>query len=117
MTLMVLHTGVQIHPVQSAPPPPLQATIVPSIQAGPPFPLVGPSTSPLRSVTLVFSSAVISSVSTQPPVPPAPAVTTAAMAVSVTSSGPAAPAAQPPSESVLAPASTVDPGSEIDPDP
>jgi hypothetical protein len=93
MTIMLQHTGVQIHPVQSAPPPPLQAVVVPAIQAGPPLPSVGPSTSPLRPVTLVFSSPVISSVSTQPPVPPAPAVTTTAVAVSVASSAPAAPAA------------------------
>jgi hypothetical protein len=117
MTLMLQHTGVQIHPVQSAPPPPLQAVVVPAIQAGPPLPLVGPSTSPLRPVTLVFSSPVINSVSTQPPVPPAPVVTTAAVAVSVTSSAPAAPAVQPPFESVPALASTVDPGSETDSDP
>jgi hypothetical protein len=117
MTLMLQHTGVLIPPIQSAPPPPLQAIVVPTIQAGPPLPTVGPSSSPLRSVTLVFSSPVISSVSTQPPVPLAPVVTTAAVVVSVTSSTPAAPTAQPPSESVLAPASTADPGSETDSDP
>jgi hypothetical protein len=50
-------------------------------------------------------------------VPPAPVVTTAAVAVSVTSSAPAAPTAQLPSESVPAPTSTVDPGSETDSDP
>jgi hypothetical protein len=90
---------------------------VPAIHPGPPLPTVGPSSSPLRPVTLVFTSPVISSVSSQPPVPPAPAVTTAAMVVSVTSSAPAAPAAQPPSESVPAPTSTVDSGSETDSDP
>jgi hypothetical protein len=111
MTLMLQHTGVPIPPVQSAPPPPLHAAVVPAIQARPPLPTVDPSSSPLRPVTLVFSSPVISSVSTQPPVPPAPVVTTAAVAVSVTS---LAPAAQPPSESVPAPASTVDPRSETD---
>jgi hypothetical protein len=114
MTLMLQHTGVLIPPVQSPPPPPLQAAIVPAIQAGPPLPTVGPSSSPLQSVTLVFSSSVISSVSTQPP---APTVTTAAVVVSVTSSAPAAPAPHPPSESVPAPASTTDPGSETDSDP
>eukprot|EP00267_Zea_mays_P035421 XP_008671205.1 vegetative cell wall protein gp1-like [Zea mays] len=117
MTIMLQHTGVQIHPVQSAPPPPLQAVAMPAIQEGPPLPSVGPSTSPLRPVTLVFSSPIISSVSTQPPVPPAPAVTTTAVAVSVASSAPAAPAAQPPFKSVPAPASTVDPGSKTDSDP
>jgi hypothetical protein len=35
MTLMLQHTGVPIPPVQSAPPPPLQAPVVPSIQPGP----------------------------------------------------------------------------------
>jgi hypothetical protein len=50
-------------------------------------------------------------------VPPAPVVTTAVVAVSVTSSTLAAPAAQPSSESVPTPASTVDPGSETDSDP
>jgi hypothetical protein len=117
MTHILQHTGVQITPVQSAPPPALQTVVVPAIQAGPPLPTVGPSSSPLQPVTLVFSSPVIYSVSTQPLVPPAPAVTTAAVAVFVTSSAPAAPVAQPQSESVPAPASTVDPGSETDSDP
>jgi hypothetical protein len=90
---------------------------VPAIQAGPPPPSVGPYSSPLRPVTLVFSSLVISSVSTQPPVPPAPAVTTVAVAVSVTSSAPVAPTAQPPSELVPSLASTADPRSETDSDP
>jgi hypothetical protein len=114
MTLMLQHTGVPIPLVQSAPPPPLQAPVVPAIQLGPPLPIVGPSSSPLRSVTLVFTSSVIGSVSSQPPVPPAPAVTTAVVAVSVTSS---APAAQLPSESVPALASTADPRSETNSDP
>jgi hypothetical protein len=104
--------------VQSAPPPPLQAPIVLAIQPGPPVQtIVGLSSSLLRPVTLVFTSPVIGSVSSQPPVPLAPAVTTAAVAVSVTSSVPAAPAAQPPFESVPSPASTADPGSETDSDP
>jgi hypothetical protein len=93
MTLMLQHTSVLIPPVQSAPPPPLQASVVPAIQPGPPLPTVGPSSSPLRPVTLVFTSPVIGSVSSQPPVPPALAVTTAAVAVSVISSAPTAPAA------------------------
>jgi hypothetical protein len=114
MTHILQHTGDQIPPVQSAPPPALQAAVVPAIQAGPPLPTVGPSSSPLRPITLVFSSPVISS---QSLVPPAPIVTTAAVAVSMTSSAPAAPAVQPQFESVPAPASTVDPGSETDFDP
>jgi hypothetical protein len=117
MTLMLQHTGVPIPPVQSAPPPPLQALVVPAIQLRPPLPTVGPSSSPLQSVTLVFTSPVIGFVSSQPPVPPAPSVTTAVVAVSVTSSAPAAPAAQPPSESVPAPTSTADPRSETDSNP
>jgi hypothetical protein len=117
MTLMLQHTGVPIPPVQSASPPPLQAPVVPAIQPGPPLPTAGPSSSPLRPVTLVFTSPVISSASTQPLVPPAPVVTTADVAVSVTSSAPAAPTAQPPSESVPALASTADPGSETNSDP
>jgi hypothetical protein len=117
MTLMLQHTGVSIPPVQSAPPPPLQAAVVPAIQAGPPLPSVGPSSSSLQPVTLVFTSPVISSVSPQPPVPPASAITTAAVVMSVTSSAPVAPAAQLLSESVPAPASTADPGSETDSDP
>jgi hypothetical protein len=68
MTLMLQHTGVSIPPVQSAPPPPLQAAVVPAIQGGPPLPSVGPSSSPLRPVTLVFTSPVINFVSPQPPV-------------------------------------------------
>ena len=55
MTLMLQHYGVSIPPVQSAPPP-LQAPVVPAIQSGPPFPSVSPSSSPLRLVTLVFTS-------------------------------------------------------------
>jgi hypothetical protein len=94
MTHILEHSGVEIPPVQSAPPPTLQAAVVPAIQVGPPLPLVSPSTSPLRPITLVFSSPVISSVSAQPLVTPAPAVTTAVVAVSVTTSAPAAPAAQ-----------------------
>jgi hypothetical protein len=117
MTHILRHTGVQIPPVQSAPPPALQTAVVPAIQAGPPLPTVDPSSSPLRPVTLVFSSLVISSVSSEPPVPPAPVVTTAVVAVCVTSSTPVAPAAQPQSESVPAPASTADPGSETNSDP
>jgi hypothetical protein len=54
MTHILQHTGVQIPPVQSAPPPALQMAVVPAIQAGPPLPTVGPSSSPLRPVTLVF---------------------------------------------------------------
>jgi hypothetical protein len=114
MTLMLQHTGVLIPPVQSSPPPPFQVAVVLAIQAGPPLPTVGPSSSSLRPVTLVFTSPVISSVSTQLPMPPAPVVTTAAMAVSLTSS---APAAQPQSKSVPALASTIDPGSKTDSDP
>jgi hypothetical protein len=117
MTHILQHTNVQLPPVQSAPPLALQAAIVPAIQAGPPLPSFGPSRSPLRPVTLDFSSPVISSVSAQPPVPLAPAVTTAVAAVSVTTSAPAAPTAQPQSESVPALASTTDPRSETDSNP
>jgi hypothetical protein len=115
MALMLQHSGVSVPPVQSAPPPPLQAPVVPAIQTGPPIPSVGPS--PLQPVTLAFTSPVLSSVCPQPPVPPASAVTTTVVAVSVTTSIPSAPAARPQSESVLAPASTADPGSETDSDP
>jgi hypothetical protein len=87
---------------------------VPAIQERPPLPSFGPSSSLLQPVTLVFSLPIINFVSAQPPVPPAPAVTTAVVAVSVTSSAPTSPAAQPKSESVPAPASTKDPGSETD---
>jgi hypothetical protein len=117
MTLMLQHTSVSISPVQSAPPPPLQARVVPAIQPGPPLPTIGPSSSPLWPGTLVFTSPVFSSVCPQPPVPPASAVTTAVVVVFVTTSAPAAPAAQPQSESVPAPASTADPGFETDSDP
>jgi hypothetical protein len=50
MALMLQHSGVSVPPVQSAPPPPLQAPVVPAIQTGPPIPSVGPS--PLRPVPL-----------------------------------------------------------------
>jgi hypothetical protein len=36
MTLMLQHSGISIPPVQSVPPPPLQAPVVPAIQPGPP---------------------------------------------------------------------------------
>jgi hypothetical protein len=117
MALMLQHSGVSVPLVQSAPPPPLQAPVVPVIQSGPPFPYVGPSSSPLRPVTLAFTSPVLSSVCPQPPVPPASAVTTTAVAVSVTTSVPAASAAWPQSELVPAPVSTADPGSETESDP
>jgi hypothetical protein len=116
MALMLQHSGVSVPTVQSAPPPPLHAPVVPAIQSGPPVPTVGPS-SPLRPVTLAFTSPVLSSVCPQPLVPPASAVTTTYVAVSVTTSVPAASAARPQSESVPAPASTADPGSETDSDP
>jgi hypothetical protein len=112
MTHILQHTGVQ-----SAPPPALQAAVVPAIQAGPPLPPFGPSPSPLRPVTRDFSSSIIGSVSAQPPVPPAPAVTTAVVAVSVTTLAPVDPAAQPLYESVPAPASTTNPGSKTESGP
>eukprot|EP00267_Zea_mays_P054363 XP_020407593.1 calphotin-like [Zea mays] len=115
--LMAPEQARQIPPIHAAPPLALQVAIVPAIQVGPPLPSVGPSTSPIRSITLDFSSPVISSVSAQPPVPPTLVVTTAAVAVSVTSSALTAPVAQPQSESVPALASTADPESETDSDP
>ena len=90
---------------------------MPAIQAGPPLPLFGPSPSPLRLVTLDFSLPVVGTVSAQPLVPPASAVTTVVVAVFVTASAPADPASQPLSESVPAPTSTADPGFETDSDP
>ena len=90
MALMLQHSGVSVPPVQSAPPPSLQAPVVPALQSGPPLTSVGPSSSPLRPVTPAFTSPVLSSVCPQPPVPPASAVTTTAVAVSVTTSDPAA---------------------------
>jgi hypothetical protein len=117
MTLMLQHSGVSIPPVQCAPPPPIQAPVVPAIQPGPPLPTVGPSSSSLWPVTLAFTSPILSSFCPQPPVPPASAITTTAVVVSVTTSDPVASAAQPQSESVPPPASTADPGSETDSDP
>jgi hypothetical protein len=93
MTLMLQHSGVSIPPVQSAPPPPLQAPVVPAIQSGPPLPTVGPSSSPLQPVTLAFTSPDLSFVCPQPSVPPASVVTTTVVAVFVTTSDPVAPAA------------------------
>jgi hypothetical protein len=60
MALMLQHSGVLVPPVQSAPPPSLLAPVVPALQSRPPFPSVGPS--PLRPVTLAFTSPVLSSV-------------------------------------------------------
>ena len=63
-----------------------------------------------------FSSSVVRTVSVQPLVPPAPAVTTAAVVVSATAPAPVD-LAQPMLESVPAPTSTADHGSETDSDP
>jgi hypothetical protein len=117
MTHILQHTGVQLPPVQSAPPPALKAAVVLAIQVGPPLPPFGPSPSLLRPVNLDFSSPIVETVSAQSPVPPAPVVTTTTMAVSMTTSAPADPAVQPLSESVPALASTTDPRSETDSDP
>jgi hypothetical protein len=117
MTHILQHTGVQLPLVQFAPPMALQAAVVPAIQAGPTLPSFGPSPSLLRLVTLDFLSQVVGSISVQLPVPPAPVVTTATVAMSVTASALADTAAQPLEESVPAPASTADPGSETDFDP
>jgi hypothetical protein len=95
MALMLQHSGVSVPPVQSTPPPRLQAPVVPVIQSGPPLPSVGPSSSPLRAVTLAFTSLVLSSICPQPLVSPASAVTTTVVAVSVTTSVPAASAVRP----------------------
>jgi hypothetical protein len=92
MTHILQHIVVQLPPVQSASPPALQAAIVLALQAGPPLPSFGPSPSPLRPVTLDFSSPVVGTISAQPSVPPAPAVTTAIVAISVTAPAPADPA-------------------------
>jgi hypothetical protein len=104
MTHILQHTSVQLPPFQSAPPPALQAAVVPVVQAGPRLPPFGPSPSPLWPVTLDFSLSVVGTVSVQPLVPPVPTVTTAAVAVSVTALALADPASQPCSESVPAPA-------------
>jgi hypothetical protein len=71
---------------------------------------------PLRPVTLDFSTQVVGPGSAQPPMPPAFAVTTLAMVVSVTTPAPADPTSQPASESAPALASTTDSGSETDSD-
>ena len=92
MKHILQHTGVQLPPVQSPPPPALQAAFKPALQAEPPLPSFGPSPSPLRPVTLDFSSPVVGTVSAQPPVPLEPAVTTAVVAVSVTTPALAGPA-------------------------
>jgi hypothetical protein len=63
MTHILRHTGVQIPPVQFAPPPALQAVVVP--ESGPPLHSSGPSISPLRSVTLDFLTQVVRPVSAQ----------------------------------------------------
>jgi hypothetical protein len=102
--------------VQSAPPPALRTAVVPALQLGPPLHSFGLSISPLRPITLGFSTQVIGPASAQPLVPPASVVTIAVVAVSVTAPAPADPAPQPALESAPAPASTVDPGSETDSD-
>jgi hypothetical protein len=57
MALMLQHSGISAPPVQSAPPSSLHAPVVPSILSAPPA-----VTSPLRPVTLAFTSPVLSSV-------------------------------------------------------
>jgi hypothetical protein len=110
MTHILQHTGVQLPPIQSAPPPALQEAVVPTIQAGPLLAPIGPSPTPLRAVTLDFSSPVVGTISAHPPVPPAPAVTTTAAVVSVTAPALVDPTSQPLLESVSTLASIVDPG-------
>jgi hypothetical protein len=63
MTHILQHTGGPILLVQSAPPSSLQTTVVPAIQLGPHLHSFGPAISPLRPVTLDFSTQVIGSVS------------------------------------------------------
>jgi hypothetical protein len=116
MTHILQHFGVPIPPVQSAPPPALQATIVPSIQYGPQLHSFGPSIYPLRTVTMDFSTQVVEPVSAPPLVPPASDVTTAVVAIFMTSPALADPAPEPVSESAPAPASTAYTGSETDSD-
>jgi hypothetical protein len=106
MTHILQHTGVQLPPIQSAPPSALQVAVVPAIQGGPTLPPFGPSPSPLWPVTLDFSSPDVGPVGAQPLVP---AVTTVAVAVSVTPPAPVDPTSQPLLESVPALASTTDP--------
>jgi hypothetical protein len=117
MTHILQHTGVQLPLIQSSPPPTLQAAVVPALQSGPPLHSFGTTISPLRPVTLDFLAPVVGPVSAQPLVPPASAVTTAIMAVFMTTPAPMDPTPQPTSELVLAPTSTVDPGSKTDSDP
>jgi hypothetical protein len=92
MTHILQHTGVQLPLVQSAPPSALQATVVPALQSGPPLHSFDPSISPLRLITLDFLTPVVGPINTQPPVPPAPVVTTAIVVVSVTTLAPVDPA-------------------------
>jgi hypothetical protein len=98
MTHILQHTVVHLPLVQSAPPPALQANVVPALHLGPPLHSFGPSISSLRPVTLDFSTQVIRPVSAQPPLPPAYAITTTIMAVFVTAPAPAVPAPQPTSK-------------------
>jgi hypothetical protein len=89
MTHILQHTGVPFPLVQSAPPLALQAIVVPAIQSGPQLHSFGPTISPLRPVTLDFSTQVVGPVNAQPPVPPASVVTTPIVAISVTAPTPA----------------------------
>jgi hypothetical protein len=79
--------------------------------------LFGHTISPLRPVTLDFSTLVVGPVIAQSLVPPVPAITTTVVAVSMNAPAPADPAPQPTSKSVPALASTADPRSETDSDP
>ena len=117
MTHILRHTAVQLPPVQSAPPPAIQAAVIPTLQSGPPLHSFGPSISSLRPVTLDFSTPGVRPISAQSLVPPVSAVTTATVAVSVTAPALADPVPQPKSELVPAPTSTTNPTSETDFDP
>jgi hypothetical protein len=88
-----------------------------ALQLGPLLHLFGPSISPLRPVTLAFSTPVVRPISAQFLVPPATAVTTTVVVVSVTAPALVDPAPQPTSQLVPALASTIDPRSETDSDP
>jgi hypothetical protein len=62
---------------------------VPGLQSRPLLHSFGPSIFSLRSVTLDFSTQVVGPVSAQPQVPPASAITTIVVVVSVTALVPA----------------------------
>jgi hypothetical protein len=89
---------------------------VPAIQSGPQLHSFGRTISPLRPVTLDFSTQIVGAINAQPLVPLVSAVATPVVVVTVPAPMSVAQAPQPVSESAPSLGSTADPGSKTDSD-